>query len=339
MISTRPARLISGTALAVAAGLLSACGSSSGAADGEEVTTLRYLGSTGLINYAELADALGYLDGLTLEKVGEAQGGPESLQALATGQVEFAGGPFNGAIAKVASTGIELKAVIAGYGKTKENNSSVVTLEDSPISSGRDLIGKKVAVNTLGANSEAFVDTYLDAEGLTADEIDKVTLVPLPPLNTESALREKQVDAALLSFASKNLALEHGGIRILASDTDFVGDYNGGSYVLLDEFIEENPETTAALVAGLSKAIEYEQSHTVEETLEVYTAYLEEKGRGEEAKAYELWEGNAVATPGGVLRDEDFTLWLKWLEKSGEVEPDAVDIEQLYTNEFNPAAE
>lgn len=339
MISIRPASVISGVAVALAAGMLAACGSSSGAADGEEVTTLRYLGGTSLMDYAELADALGYLDGLTLEKVGEAQGGPESLQALATGQIEFAGSPFNGAIAKVASTGIGLKAVIAGYGKTKENNSSVVTLEDSKISSGRDLIGKKVAVNTLGANSEAFVDTYLDAEGLTPDEIDKVTLVPLPPLNTESALREKQVDAALLSFASKNLALEHGGIRILANDTDFVGDYNGGSYVLLDSFIEENPETTKTLVAGLSKAIEYEQSHTVEETLEVYTAYLDEKGRGEQAKAFDLWQGNAVATPGGVLRDEDFTLWLKWLENSGEVESGSVDLEDLYTNEFNPAAQ
>jgi len=39
-------------------------------------------------------------------------------------------------------------------------------------------------MNTLGANAEAVLDTFLAKGGLTQDQIKQVTLVPLPPLNT-----------------------------------------------------------------------------------------------------------------------------------------------------------
>lgn len=321
-----------GAVLAVAG----AAGCSAGAAeDGKETTTIRFQTGPGLLNYAELADALGYLDTVKLESVGEVQGGPAALQALATGQTDIAVGPFNGATAKVVSTGVKLTAVAATYGSTEEVNSSILTLDDSGITSGKDLIGKKVAVNTLGANAEAVLDTYLAKEGLTAQQIDQVTLVPLPGINSEPALRKGQVDAAYLGFASKALALKHGGIKVLADDTDFVGAYNGGSYVLKDDFIEDNPSTTQELVAGITKAIEWDQAHTPEETLKVYSKYLTDKGRGQYVKALANWSGNGVATPGGVLRDQDFSIWIDWLKDSGEIEAASLKAGDLYTNEFN----
>lgn len=305
--------------------------------DGEQ-TTIRYQSGPGLLNHIELADALGYLDGLKIKSVGEVQGGPAALQGLATGQTDIAVGPFNGATAKVVSTGVKLTAVAATYGSTDDVNSSLLTLDDSGITSGKDLIGKKVAVNTLGANAEAVLDTYLAKQGLTSQQIDQVTLVPLPGINTEAALRKGQVDAAYLGFAAKALAIEHGGLRILANDTDFVGAYNGGSYVLKDEFIDKSPETTKKLVGALSKAIAYEQSHTPEETLEVYSAYLTKQGRAQYVKALANWRGNGVATPGGVLRDQDFSIWIDWLKASGEVKAASLKASDLYTNEFNTTA-
>ena len=47
--------------------------------------------------------------------------------------------------------------------------------------------------------------------------------MPLPGVNQEAALRDGTVDAALLSFATKEFALRNGGLRALATDTDFVG--------------------------------------------------------------------------------------------------------------------
>jgi len=335
--STVQKAAIAFSGILVAAG---AAGCSAGtAADGEEVTTLRYQTSPGMVNYLELADALGYLDGLTIKNTGQVQGGPAALQALVTGQTDIAGGPFNGATAKVASTGVGVTAVAATYGSTEDVNSSVLTLEDSDITDGRDLIGKKVAVNTLGANAEAVLDTYLAEEGLSADEIDRVTLVPLPGINAEPALREGQVDAVYLGFAAKSLALEHGGIRVLADDTDFVGPYNGGSYVLKDDFIADNPGTTKKLVGGITRAIAWDQAHTPAETKERYTTYLTKVGRAAEVKTLATWSGNGVATPGGVLRDEDFSIWIDWLKASGEVEAASLKPADLYTNDFNAAAE
>src|SRR5688500_2021190 len=60
-----------------------------GAAQAE--VTIRYLASHGGLSAHELAQELGYFEGtgITLENVGYASGGPESLMALAGGSVEL----------------------------------------------------------------------------------------------------------------------------------------------------------------------------------------------------------------------------------------------------------
>jgi len=339
---TRPLlrRTLSGlAAAAIVATAASACGGASGAAqDADGTTTLRYQTGPGLMNYAELADALGYYEDVELKYVGQVQGGPEALRALATDQIDFANA-FQGAIAKVVATGVPVTAVVASYGSTDDVDMQLITLDKSPIRSGKDLIGKKVAVNTLGANSEAIIDTYLVDEGLTPEEIAEVTLVPLPGVNQEAALRDGTVDAALLSFATKEFALKNGGLRTLATDTDFVGSYNGGSYAVADSLIEQNPEAAEEFTAGIAKAIEFEQTHSVEEVREVYGGWLDAQGRSEEKEVYALWSGNGVATKGGVLDEKDFEIWLDWLDAEGEVDADELDVDEIFTNEFNPYAE
>ena len=332
---TRRSRLQAAVAAVVllTAGL-TGCSANGAEGDGK---TIRYQSYTGMIDLPELADALGYLGDIELDRVGDVQGGPESLRALATDQVDY-GGAFNGAIAKVASTGVPITAVISYYGSSGDVSSSVLTTKGGP-TSARDLIGKKVAVNTLGANAEAVLDTWFESEGLTPDEIDRVTLVPLPGINTEAALREGQVDAAYLGGSLKEIALEKGGLETLVTDIDLVGPYNGGSYVLRDDFIKDHPETAEKFVGAVAKALDYAQTHSVDEVRALMTDYLTKQGREDSAAALALWHGNGVATTGGVIRDEDFTLWLHWLESSGEVESGSIEPSEIYTNEFNPYAE
>ncbi len=228
----------------------------------------------------------------------------------------------------------------ATYGSTRKNRQGmeVMTPEDSDIHSARDLIGGSVAVNTLGANAEAVVDTWLTSEGLSQDEIDKVTLVPLPGINTEAALRSGKVDAAVLNGAPKEFALKNGGLRSLAADVDLMGDYNGGSYTLRTSFIDEHRGLTRTLVAGIAKAIHFEQTHEAAEVQRVMGAWLKDHGRGDEVESLMNWRGSGIATPGGVLRDEDFDAWIDWLDAEGQIDVDNIDISDLYTNEFNPYA-
>lgn len=335
-LRTRVAAAVAALALGAS---LSACGASGAATTNEDGdVVLRYQGGPGLMNYVELADALGYFENIDLDYVGAVQGGPESLRALATDQTDFAGGPFLGATVKVIESGVDLKAVVAAYGTSGDTTMSLLVKEGSGIRSGKDLVGKKIAVNTLGANSEAVIDTYLKAEGLSPEEIAKVTLVPLPGVSQESSLRDGQVDAALMAFATKNFALSNGGLEELAVDKDYVGEYNGGATVFRSEFIEENPEIVEEFVAGVAKAIEFDRTEGRERTVEVYSDWLADEDRAEEAKVYETWEGNGIPSEGGVLSEHDWEIWLEWLQDNGDVESTDIDVNKYFTNEFNPYA-
>ena len=325
-----------GAALLLAGTGLSGCAESEAAAGGAN-DTIRYQGYQGSVNLPELAKALGYLDDVKLKYVGTVQGGPQSVAALVSHQVDY-GAAFNGAIAQIASTGAPITSVISYYGSEGPVNSALLVKSGTSIASAKDLIGKKVAVNTLGANAEAVLDTYLSKGGLTQDQIKKVTLVPLPGINEEAALREGKVDAAYLFGALKDSALSRPGLQSLVLDTELVGPYNGGSIVLRDDFIKKNPALTKAFVAGLAKALVYTESHTADEVRTTLQGWLTEQGRPDDAKALALWKGTGVATHAGLIRDQDFDLWLDWLTSRGDVKADAVKASDIYTNEFNPYA-
>ncbi|MFD0528330.1 ABC transporter substrate-binding protein [Kitasatospora arboriphila] len=103
---------------------------------------------------------------MKLEWVGNTISGPQDIQSAATGQIDF-GGAFNGAVVKLIAAGAPVKAVISYYGVDEAAYNGFYVLQDSPIRSARDLLGKKVGMNTLGAHSEAILDIYLQRNGLS----------------------------------------------------------------------------------------------------------------------------------------------------------------------------
>jgi ABC-type nitrate/sulfonate/bicarbonate transport system substrate-binding protein len=335
--SLAPKIAAAGAALLLAGAALSGCAESaaSGSKSGD---TIRYQGYQGSVNLPELAKSLGYLDDVKLKYVGTVQGGPQSIAALVSNQVDY-GAAFNGAIAQIASTGAPIKSVISYYGSAGPVNSSLLVKDGTGVESARDLIGKKVAVNTLGANAEAVLDTYLTKGGLSQDEIKKVTLVPLPGINEEAALRAGKVEAAYLFGALKDSALSRPGLHSLVTDTDLVGPYNGGSIVMRDQFIDQHEALTKEFVTGLAKAVDYASTHSVDEVRAKLQDWLTKQGRPDDAKALALWKGLGVATKGGLIRDQDFDLWLNWLKSRGDVKTDSVKASDIYTNQYNPYQE
>lgn len=83
-----------------------------------------------------------------------------------------------------------LKAVVSYYGTDKLTWRGIYVRGDSPIRSPRDLIGKKIAVNTRGAYFEFIIKEYLARNGIDQKDIKKITLVPMPFVITEQALRQ-----------------------------------------------------------------------------------------------------------------------------------------------------
>lgn len=332
------ARLAAATAALALGGSLAACGSSGAQITEDGKTVIRYQTSGGAVTLPEIAAELGFFENIELELVGETTGGPESLRALATDQVDIANA-FQGAIAKVISTGAPVKAVVASYGSVGKVRTSIAVRDDGSVRSAKDLVGKKVALNTLGANSEAVLDTYLAQEGLTPKEIERVTLVPLPGNVLEASLREKQVDAAFVSGPVLAIAQQRPGVTVLTDDVEVVGPYTGGSYAVHEKLISQHPEAVEDLVGGLAKAIEWTQERSAEEVRDFVIGFLAEQGRDDAIPVVEHFQGYGIPTVGGWLRDEDFSLWVDWLEQSGEVDKGAVDVGDLYSNEFNPYAD
>jgi len=124
-----------------------------------EKTELRYQGWAGQVVFPELAEDLGYLAPLRLKWVGNTISGPQDIQTVATGDIDV-GGAFYGAIIKLIAAKAPIRAVIGYYGSDDNTWQGYFVKEDSPIKSARDLIGKKVAVNTLGAHLEFVLREY-----------------------------------------------------------------------------------------------------------------------------------------------------------------------------------
>ncbi|EFL18195.1 ABC transporter substrate-binding protein [Streptomyces sp. C] len=321
------------SAAAVSCGTATATGGGSGSPGGQ-VTTLKYQGNVGAVTLPELAADLGYLGNLKLEWVGNTISGPQDIQSAATGQIHF-GGAFNGAIVKLAASKAPITSVISYYGVDQDAYSGYYVLEDSPIRSARDLLGKKVGMNTLGAHSQALLDIYLSRNGISKAESAKVEALVVPPVNTEQVLRQKQIEVGVLGGVLRDKALAAGGIRPLFSDYDLLGKFSAGSYVMTKQFVKQNPDTVRTFVTGIGKAIEWSRTTPREEVVARQTEIVKKRGRNEDTATLQYWRSYGVAGQYGRIEDKEFQLWLDWLGERGEIKAGQLKAADLYTNEFN----
>ncbi|MFJ3234617.1 ABC transporter substrate-binding protein [Streptomyces sp. NPDC086787] len=315
------------------------CGTTAnGASSGKGGTkTLRYQGWAGQVTLPELAEDLGHLNDVKLKWVGNTISGPQDIQSAATDQVDF-GGAFNGAVVKLAANGAPVKAVISYYGSDKYAYNGFYVREDSAIHSAEDLIGKKVGMNTLGAHSEAMLDIYLQRGGLSQGEIGKAEPLVVPPVNTEQALRQKQIDVAVLGGILRDKALAAGGVRPLFTDYQLLGAFSAGTYVMTDRFLKQNPDTARVFVTGVGRAIEWARSTPREEVVARMTDIVKKRGRNEDTAPLKYWRSFGVAETAGRINDKELRLWIDWLVERGDIKKGQVEAADLYTNEFNAAA-
>lgn len=336
---SRRKRVVAALTLLLSLGLTAtACGSSSDDAtitsDGK--TELRYLTSPASVQFPELAADLGYFSKVTLKSVGETTSGPQSIQATATNDSDF-GLAFNGAIVKLAGTESPITAVVDSYGADAQTFNGFYVLDGRSIRDARDLIGKKVGVNTLGAHSEFVIREWLAREGLSKDEIASVQLLVVPPINTESALREGQIDVGAFSGIFQERALQKGGLRVLFTDNIF-GDFSYGSYVLRNAFIKRNPEAVKDFVQGTARAIRWAQVTPRADVVAKYKDIIGKRGRGEDPALADYWKSSSIPTPGGVIKEEEIQLWIDWLVRNGGLKEGQISATDIFTNDDNPYA-
>lgn len=324
---------VAAVVLAVTAAL-TGCGKGESASAGAEVVDFRYQGWVGQVTPPELAEDLGYFSRVKLKWIGNTISGPQDIQAATTGDVEF-GGAFNGAVVKLAGAKAPIKAVVGYYGVNKETFNGFYVLENSPIRTARDLIGKRVGVNTLGAHAEAVTKTYLARAGLTDEEIKKVELVVVPPVNTEQGLRQGQIDVASLSGTLRDKANERGGIRALYTDFDLLGEFTAGSYVIRNDFLKKHPEAVKDFVTAVAKAIEWSRTTPRETVIARFEDIIRKRGRNEDNSQLKYWKSFGVAGRGGLIDEKEIATWVDWLTREGELKGKNVVAKDVYTNQYN----
>lgn len=281
-----------------------------------EDVTLRYLASHGGVNAHELAQELGYFEGtgITVETIGYASGGPESLIALAGGSVDI-GSAATSAVLNSIIGGNDFVAAYPTNGINDQVQSIFYVLEDSPIHSIEDLQGKTIAVNTLGAHLDYTVREALHQKGLPQDSANLVT-VPGPQL--EQVLRSGQVDVSAFGYwqtTFEGAARQNGGIRAIFDDTDVLGEIAGGFTVLRKDWVADHPEAAQQFVRQSARALDYARENP-EETREILARVLKERDENPEVAQY--FAGFGVR-PGGLPTERDIQFWIDVLVREGKL--------------------
>ena len=301
------------------------------AVDGLESLEFKYLGSPGVVTPLELAEDLGYLAPIKLSYQGVSTGGPQGIQSALSGDSDISSPSFAGSAVKMVASGVPGTVVIAAYGTFDDPFAGYYVLESSPIHSARDLIGKKVGTNILGAQVEYMLKTYLKKGGLSPEEINQVTLVVLPPGSSEQALRNGHVDLAPLTGPS----IERGGVRRLYRDYDLVGDLTTGTYVMANRYIAEHPNTTRKVVTGIAKAIEWSRQQPRDQVIARFEQILAKRKRPENNAMLKYWTQWGIPNTAGEFKDDDFKIWVDNLIEEDQLKQNQIDYKKIYSNQYN----
>ena len=158
------------------------------------------------------------------------------------------------AISIYQNSGIDMKITGATNGAW-----TLVVGKDSGIENLEDLKGKKMAIseNTM---IDYLSDYIAEENGVNSSEIEKIA-IPAMPARLE-ALRNKQVDAAILPAPFNDTAVADGGKGLTTIDN---ADIMISVIGFLQDQIDNNEEAIKAFFTGYNKAVEYMKNTDLKE--------------------------------------------------------------------------
>jgi ABC-type nitrate/sulfonate/bicarbonate transport system substrate-binding protein len=221
--------------------------------------------------------------------------------------------------------GNDFVAAYPSNGINDQVQSIFYVLEDSPIHDIKDIAGKSIAVNTLGAHLDYTIREALHSVGLPSDAANQI-VVPGPQL--EQVLRSGQVDVSAFGYwqtTFEGAAKKNGGLRAIFDDTDVLGEIAGGFIVLRRDFIEKHPEASKTFVEQSERALDYAREHP-DETRAILAKALAERGENPDIAQY--FRGYGVR-PGGKAVDRDLQFWIDVLVREGKIKEGQLSAEKI----------
>jgi NitT/TauT family transport system substrate-binding protein len=187
-------------------------------------------------------------NGINLE-ISAFGGDAKLVQALTAGSIDIAlgGGPALAAIVK----GAPMKAVAALA--DAPNTIMMVVLDDGPVKTIADLMGRQVSVSSAGSLTDWLTRELSRSQGWGKDGI-KVT--PLGSAEAQiAALKTRQIDGVTTDSVTVYKFVETGAGRILVKFGERIKDFHVHIIYASNTLIETKPETLRAFLAGWFETI------------------------------------------------------------------------------------
>lgn len=192
--------------------------------------------------------------GLEVEIV-PAQGGAQAIPALLSGDIQFAiGQPFGPIRADLQDLGI---VVIGNYASSltegKDVN-AVVSLADSGITSPKDLAGKRVSVNSLGAAGDVTIMKAVQDDGGDPSTIEFVE-VAFP--DAQAQLDAGNIDAAWVPDPFMSQIVGAGGNLVVHPYQATIPGLPLLVDITTQELLDSDPELVSEFAAAMAEALDW----------------------------------------------------------------------------------
>ena len=249
------------------------------------------------------------------------EGDGKSLQALASGQIDFSA---QGASVAVSSLITDIPILTVAFTATTLTDDLVSTAN---VKSAADLKGKSVAVSSFGGTSHASVLLSLNALGIKPDE---VTIQQIGGQDARiAALKAGSVAAAPIDAALQS-DMKGQGFNILVHLQDTPQQFARNGLLVRKEFADKNPNTVLAFVAGTLEAVQllYQQPDKAVESYQKWTQQTDRARAEKEIKDFMTYADKDLSWSKDAFTNAQTVL------ASTNPEIAKVDVSQAYTYDY-----
>ncbi|MCO8161596.1 sulfonate ABC transporter substrate-binding protein [Pseudomonas sp. 21LCFQ02] len=190
----------------------------------------------------------------------EFPGGPQLLEGLNVGSIDFG---VTGETPPVFAQAAGADLLYVAYEPPAPTSEAILVPKGSPITSVKELKGKKVALNK-GSNVHYLLVRALEEAGLKYSDIQTVFL---PPADARAAFERGSVDAWVIWDPYQAAAEQQLQARTLKDGTGIVDNHQ--FYLATKPYAQKNPKIIQALVEEVRAVGEWSQANPEEVTKQV----------------------------------------------------------------------
>jgi NitT/TauT family transport system substrate-binding protein len=200
-------------------------------------------------------------------------GGAAGLPALAAGQVQIS---FSNVISVILAArqglGFEVIAAGSGTGDAQPDQAAIVAKKGHTFKTGKDLEGKRLAVNTRNNIIWLYARAWVQATG---GNPDAVTYLEVPFPQMIDAVKGDRVDAAFVVEPFMSAGVKSDAVSVVGWPYNTVQKrIPVAQYAASKDFIQKNPQVIERWVRAYNKAVDWaNQNQGSEEWLRIVSGY------------------------------------------------------------------